>query len=179
MPRLAEIDLETVNDEKTKQKLAQAKEKLGSVPNIIKGMANSSAALGAYLSMSGELAEGELTPVERESIALRVAHLNECGYCSAAHTAIGQSVSMSKDEIKAARKGEPQDEKIQALLSFTEQLVSNRGFVKDDQLQAVKSAGYSDGQVAETVAAVALNIYTNYFNHVNDTSVDFPAADDL
>ena len=35
-------------------------------------------------------------------------------------------------------------------------------------------AGYTDGDIAELVANVAANIFTNYFNHVARTEVDFP-----
>jgi hypothetical protein len=31
-----------------------------------------------------------------------------------------------------------------------------------------------DGEIAEVVAHVALNVFTNYFNNVNQTDVDFP-----
>ena len=41
------------------------------------------------------------------------------------------------------------------------------------------AAGFSEGEVAEIVANVALNIFTNYFNHVAETEVDFPTAPDL
>ncbi len=35
-------------------------------------------------------------------------------------------------------------------------------------------AGFGDDAIAEIVAGVALNIFTNYFNHVADTDIDFP-----
>ena len=57
--------------------------------NIFKGLANSPAALQAYLSLSGALGGGMLTAQERELIALCVGQANNCGYCLAAHTAIG------------------------------------------------------------------------------------------
>ena len=36
-----------------------------------------------------------------------------------------------------------------------------------------------DGEIAEMVAIIALNVYTNLFNHVADTEIDFPAAPKL
>jgi hypothetical protein len=38
----------------------------------------------------------------------------------------------------------------------------------------VRDAGWDDAAIADIVAVTALNIYTNFFNHVNDTEVDFP-----
>jgi alkylhydroperoxidase family enzyme len=51
--------------------------------------------------------------------------------------------------------------------------------VSDDDVQSVRQVGYTDGEIAEIVASVALNIFTNYFNHVAETEVDFPAAPEL
>jgi hypothetical protein len=48
--------------------------------------------------------------------------------------------------------------------------------VSDADLASFRKAGYGDGHVAEVVACYALNVFTNYFNHVNDTAIDFPAA---
>ena len=40
--------------------------------------------------------------------------------------------------------------------------------------QRLVQAGYSDAEITEIVSHVALNIFTNYFNHVARTEVDFP-----
>jgi alkylhydroperoxidase family enzyme len=53
-------------------------------------------------------------------------------------------------------------------------VIVNRGEVSDADLQAVKDAGFSDGEVGEIVANVALNIFTNYFNEIVKTDIDFP-----
>ena len=49
-----------------------------------------------------------------------------------------------------------------------------KGEVTDDAVRRVRAAGYTDGEIAEIVANVAINIFTNYFNHVAETEVDFP-----
>jgi hypothetical protein len=46
-------------------------------------------------------------------------------------------------------------------------------------VEAARRAGLSDGEIAEAVANVVLGIFTNYFNIVAETSVDFPAAPKL
>jgi len=46
--------------------------------------------------------------------------------------------------------------------------------VTDRDLDAVRAAGFDDGVIAEVVAHVALNIFTNYLNHVAGTDIDFP-----
>ena len=49
-----------------------------------------------------------------------------------------------------------------------------RGIVSDQEVAKVRAAGFSDGDIAELVANVAVNVFTNYFNHVARTDVDFP-----
>jgi alkylhydroperoxidase family enzyme len=38
----------------------------------------------------------------------------------------------------------------------------------------VKKAGYSEAAIAEIIAHVGLNIFTNYFNIATSVVVDFP-----
>lgn len=56
-------------------------------------------------------------------------------------------------------------------------MVEKRGFVSDDDVAAVRAAGHDDGAIAEIVAHVVANIFTNYVNHVAETEIDFPKVD--
>jgi alkylhydroperoxidase family enzyme len=55
-------------------------------------------------------------------------------------------------------------------------VVAERGSVTDADLARVRAAGYSDGEIGEIVANAALNIFTNYFNQVAATAIDFPVV---
>ena len=59
-------------------------------------------------------------------------------------------------------------------MRFATTVVRKRGRVNDDDIRAVKLAGYDDAAVVEIVQNVALNIRTNYLNEVAQTEVDFP-----
>ena len=59
-------------------------------------------------------------------------------------------------------------------MAFARKIVEDRGHVSDEDVEEVRRAGYTDGEIAEIVANVAMTIFTNYFNHVADTEVDFP-----
>ena len=104
---------------------------------------------------------------------------NNCDYCLAAHSALGKMAGLTADQIRDARYGATADAKDDALLRFSRKLVEARGHVEDADLQEVSRHGFSDGDIAEIVANVALNIFTNYFNHVAETDVDFPKATSL
>jgi len=163
-------------DGRQKDLLAAVKQKLGLVPNMTRAMARSPAVLDAYLQMSGALGKGALPAKTREQIALVTGQQNGCDYCLAAHSAIGKLVGLSAEQIQAARKGHAADPGIDALLRFASAVVESRGKVSDADLAAVRAAGFGDDAIGEVVANVALNLFTNYFNHVARTPVDFPAA---
>jgi len=160
------------------QPLLQAiKRQLGVAPNLFRLVANSPAALEGYLGLSAALAEGELPPATRERIALAVAQINGCDYCLSAHTYLGRHIAKLDDaEIVANRQASSTDDKAAAAVRFAAQVTEHRGAVSDEELEAVKAAGYTDAQIVEIVQHVALNVWTNYINIVAQTEIDFPVV---
>ena len=173
MPRLNAIDPKEATG-KAKELLDGVKAKLGIVPNLMRTFANSPAALEGYLSFNGALGDGLLKAKVREQIALTVADANNCEYCLSAHTAIGKMMGLNDSEIVSSRQASTGDAKTDAALKFAHQIVVKRGEVLNSEIETVRNAGFSDGEITEIVANVALNIFTNYFNHVAQTVVDFP-----
>jgi alkylhydroperoxidase family enzyme len=84
---------------------------------------------------------------------------------------------LTADEIRYSRLGTAVDSKADALIRFARKLVDARGRVTDQDIEVVRAAGSDDGAIAEVVALVALNIFTNYFNQVAGT--DFPGVPSL
>ena len=145
--------------------------------NIFKAMANSPAVLNTYLGMAGALAKASLSAKEQEVIQLAIAQENSCDYCLAAHTALGKGAGLSEEQTVGARQGSIGDDpKLNALATFAHALHAKKGFVDDADVQAFRDAGYDDGAIAEVTAVYAFATFTNFFNHVNGTAVDFPAA---
>ena len=178
MPRIQPVNQETATGA-TAEIFSNVKKKMGKVPNLISTMANSPAVAIAYLSFSGSLAGGSLPSSLRERISLTVGQGNECDYCLSAHTMLGKNAGLSEDEIVAARQGSSTDPKIAVAIEFARKIVENRGIVSDADLASVRDAGFNDGEISEIVANVALNIFTNYFNHVADPDIDFPVSPSL
>lgn len=148
--------------------------RLGLVPNLTRGLANSSAALEAYVAMKTALAGGALDARFGERIALATAEANDCDYCLSAHTYYGAKAGLGEAEIAAARRGESADVRIAEGLRFARLLTERRGRIAAADVERVRAAGYTDGEIAELVAHVAVNVFTNYFNLVNVTPIDFP-----
>ena len=125
------------------------------------------------------LSKGDLSPKFREQIALAVSEVNDCQYCLAAHSAIGRSVGLSEEAIGDSRRGESPDTKEATALAFTRNVVENRGWVSDEDVAKLRKVGFSQGDIVELIANISLILFTNYFNHVAETEIDFPAVSEL
>ncbi len=159
---------------KSKDLLDAVKSKLGRDLNMAGVMANSPAVLEGYLNFSGALSGGLLSAKLREQIALVIAQENHCNYCLSAHSAIGKMTGLSQEQVIASRKGAGDIDKTSAALTFAKRVLATKGQVTESDVQTVRAAGFSDGEVAEIIAHVALNVFTNYFNIATDVEIDFP-----
>lgn len=175
MPRLQAID-PAIAQGKAKALLDGVGKAIGITPNIMRTMANAPAVLDAYLAFNRALGAGSLTPETREAIALTVAGLNGCDYCAAAHTAGGRSLGLAAEELTRNLDGGSADPGRAAALALASAIVEKRGWASDTDLESARAAGYDDGGIAEIVAVTAINTFTNYFNHVAETDLDFPAV---
>jgi uncharacterized peroxidase-related enzyme len=178
MSRIPTITADSASAEQ-QQIITTVKHAMGMVPNLVATLAQSPVAAHAYLAFSGALAKGALSRKLQEQISLAVGEANACDYCLAAHSLLGAKAGLNRDEVLAARTAKSHDPKTEAALEFARKIVTERGHVSDEDVEGLRAHGYTDGDIAEIVANTALNIFTNYFNHVAETVVDFPAAPKL
>lgn len=176
MPRIQAIDPAQAQG-RARELLDGVQKKLGITPNLMRTMANQPAVLDAYLKFGDALGQGDFDARSREAIALATAGANACDYCASAHSAISKSLKVEPAEIEARLAGRSADPKLQAVLTFARAVVAKRGLVTDADLAAARQAGHDDGAIVEIVANVALNILTNYINHVAQTEIDFPVVE--
>jgi uncharacterized peroxidase-related enzyme len=176
MARVAVIDPKTATGE-ARQLLDAVQAGLGMVPNFIRVLANSPAALNAFLGIHGIAGTGLLDPKTRERIALAVAEQNGCQYCVSAHTAIGRKAGLDTQEMLANRRGRSSDAKAEAALTFARALVEHTGAVSKAEFDAVRAAGHSDGEIVEIITHVAMNIFTNLLGKATEVEIDFPKMD--
>jgi uncharacterized peroxidase-related enzyme len=142
--------------------------------NFLHLLANSPASLSAYAAWAGALAQGQLTPRQRELLAMTVAEINGANYCLSAHYDFARRLGLSDAEIRAARRATSADPETHALLRFAQAVALQRGEISDADFQSLRHAGFTDALITEIISNVALNIFTNYFNSVARTEVDFP-----
>ena len=144
---------------------------------MTKAMANSAALLKGYLDLSGALAHGVLDVATRELIALTVAQGNECDYCLSAHSYLAEHVAhLDGGDIAAARKAQATNAKTAAILGLASAVNDSRGDTPADVVEAARTAGVTDEEIAETIGHVALNVLTNYFNKTARVEIDFPVV---
>jgi uncharacterized peroxidase-related enzyme len=143
-------------------------------PNFLRVVAKSLAAMRAYAGMEHALARGQLTARQRKQIALAVAEINGSNYCLIAHSKTAKDAALSDEDIRLARRASASDAKSDAMLRFTQAVVLQRGEIRDEELMLVRQAGFSESEIIEIIANIALNIFTNYLNIISKTETDFP-----
>ena len=177
MSRLSVPNLET-DTGPSGQVYAQIKKAVGSVPNAYATIAaHAPAVLKSVLAADAVLSAGTLGRRDIEVIKLVVSTAGGCDYCVAAHSSLARLAGIPPEVIKQIRNGErTSDFKRDALIGLVRKLVRTSGTVSDADFAAIKAAGYSDAQLVEISLAFATTVFTNVFNRINDTEIDFPAV---
>ena len=173
MSRIPLLTADNVTGER-QQLLGQIHQAFGATPNMFKAVANSTAALKSMWGSFGALGGGVIPAKLGEQIAVAIADRNDCEYCLAAHTVLGRKAGATAEEMSAAQGGQSADPKTAAALKFAVAVVNNRAQIADGDVDALRAAGFSDEEVVEILAHVALNLFTNYVNVAFKVPVDFP-----
>jgi uncharacterized peroxidase-related enzyme len=146
----------------------------GAVPQLGRVIARSHPLTRALLTFDLELSRGRFTAAFAEQLDIAVANENRCRYCIAAHTAAGRALGLDDKALADARIGQAADPKQAAALMFAQAVVRERGHVTDRDLAAVRTAGWTDGDIVELVGHAIASTLTNYLHHLSDVPVDFP-----
>jgi len=149
---------------------------IGFTPNMMAAFAQSPIAFNSWAALLGALSKA-LDVKTRDSIGLAVSEVNGCNYCLTVHSFTAEHMArLPADDILLARKGHARDRKRDAAVQFARKVIETRGHVDDADLKAVRDAGYTDANIIEIVALVAMYSLTNFFNNVFDHEKDFPAV---
>jgi AhpD family alkylhydroperoxidase len=137
MSRLVIQSIETA-PQKSAERLEAAKKASGFVPNLLGVLANSPEAIETYQTVGKINGRNSLSAAEREVVQITAAVTNKCGFCVAGHTKIAQkALNMDGPLVEALRQVDTlPDEKLNALATFTLQVMSQKGQVADDELDA-------------------------------------------
>ncbi|BDU22521.1 peroxidase-related enzyme [Dyella sp. GSA-30] len=175
MTRTIPLTLDQVPDA-SKPTLETFTKNIGFTPNMMAAFAQSPIAFNAWANLLGALSKS-LDVKTRDSIGLAVSEVNGCNYCLTVHSFTAEHMAkLPADEIILARKGRASDTKRDAAIQFARKVIETRGQVSDADLKAVRDAGYTEANIIEIVALVAMYTLTNFFNNVFDPEKDFPAV---
>ncbi len=153
--------------------LEGARQKFGFVPNVLKEMSKSPATLECYLKGYDALGGSVLTEAERQVVMLTVSHLNECGYCRAAHKTIAKMSGVETETIHGIINNiDPPSERDLALVKATRLILEKRGFLSAQELSEVEATGIERAQLYEVIAIIGIKTITNYINHIAKTPID-------
>ena len=177
MSRLSVPNLES-DTSPSGQIYAQIKKAIGAVPNTFAAIAaHGPAALKSVLAADAVLAAGTLSKRDQEVIKLVISAAGGCHYCVAAHNYLAKLAGVKPEVLKQIRDGQSTgDTKRDTLVGFVRKLARSSGTVTGEDFATIKAAGYSDTQLVEISLAFATTVFTNVFNRINDTEIDFPAV---
>jgi AhpD family alkylhydroperoxidase len=127
------------------------------VTKFVGVLAGSPAVLRAYTRMRTELRHGILPQVTRERIALAVAEYREDAYSIAQHAKSARSVGLGLDEVSRARNFTSGDPREKALLDLLKATLEPGGHPPVHLHEEARELGWSDEEILEAVAHLALN----------------------
>lgn len=161
----------------TSEVFAAIRKAVGMVPNAYAAIgALNTPALQAMLAADAALARGALSVQDRETVKLVVSAIAGCDYCVAAHSLAAKAGGIPVDDVLSIRALEPSgDARRDALIRFVRTLQESHGTMAREEFEAFRAAGFSDAAVVDIALAIAIITFTNVFNRVNDTTIDFPA----
>jgi len=154
------------------------KKAVGFVPNLYATYAHSDTALENYLNFAN--AKTSLSAKEKEVVNLAVSQVNDCLYCLSAHTAIGKMNGFTDAQILELRAGfSTVNDKLDALAKLAKNITENRGKTDATVLENFFNAGYTKGNLIDTISLVGDKTISNYVHSTTQVPVDFPVAQPL
>ena len=144
----------------------------GQLPNFLGVLAGSPAALRAYARFRSELRNGTLTLATLERIALAVADHYRSEPGIALHSRTARQAGLGLDEVALARQWSSSDPGQATLLRYLRPLVEERGHAPSHLHEEAREAGWTDQQLLEAIAVVALESFTAMVNVAGEVPVD-------
>jgi AhpD family alkylhydroperoxidase len=160
-----------------KEAFDEAKAQFGGVINLFKVAGHAPNVLKGILAMNKQVSEtSELDAKLTEQVAMFVSALNSCDYCVNVHMQVGKMHGVSRETMLAAMVGKGDDDRSQALLTYVGDVVRKRGLVSPATINAVRTAGFSNKALLETIGVIGIYTTLQYIRHVAGPEHDFPAV---
>ncbi|GAC1573983.1 MAG: carboxymuconolactone decarboxylase family protein [Sphingomicrobium sp.] len=163
--------------EASKPLLAKSQAAFGMIPNLHAVMAEAPGLLEGYQQLNQRFLESSFDATEKTVVWQTINVEHNCHYCVPAHTAIAHGMKVDPEVIEALRNETLlTDPRLEALRTFTLEMLRGRGEVAEKDVHAFLDAGFTRRQVLEVVLALAQKVMSNYTNHLARTPIDAPFA---
>lgn len=149
--------------------------RLGYLPTAVGRLATSPMLLDGFLKLAGLFETTTLEPLAREVVILTIATRNRCHVCVAMHTATLTALGADADLIAALRTQEPlAEERLEAIRSFTLDVLASAGAVGTGRLREFLAAGYTAQNALEVVLGVRAYTISTLANRMVEAPLDEP-----
>jgi uncharacterized peroxidase-related enzyme len=154
-----------------RERILQAQEKTGFVPNVFLALAHRPAELRAFLAYHDALMEGEsaLTKAEREMIVVATSAARSCTYCVVAHGAILRIRARDPqlaDLVATNYRQAGLPERQRRMLDFAVTLSTTPELVGEQDLDALRGVGLDDEAIWDISAITSFFALSNRMAHV-------------
>ena len=149
----------------------------GQLPNFIGVLGGSPAVLRAYARFRSELRNGRLPYATQQRIALAVAEHQGSEYALTTLGRTARDAGIGLDEIALARKFESGDEKEATILAYVRGVLESEGTPPRVNHEDALEAGWTDEQLLEALAHIAVNTFGNLVTRAGDVPLDGSAED--
>ncbi len=149
----------------------------GQLSNFVGVLAGSPAVLRAYARFRSELRHGSLSWGTQQRIALAVAEYQGSEYALSTLQRTAREAGLGLDEIALAREFDSHDQAESQLLRYVKALLETDGAPPRHLHEEALEAGWSDEQVLETIAHIALASFGNLVTRAGDVPKDGSGED--
>jgi uncharacterized peroxidase-related enzyme len=162
LPILAESELPA----DIQELFAKNRAKPGFVPNVFVASSLRPAALRGFIALYDALMEGEsgLSKAEREMIAVAVSAQNHCHYCLISHGAVlrvrAKDAALA-DTVAANYRAAGITPRQRAMLDYVVMVTRSSAEVSEEDLEALRSQGFSDADIFDITQVAAFFNYSN------------------
>ncbi|HQX59016.1 MAG TPA: carboxymuconolactone decarboxylase family protein [Burkholderiaceae bacterium] len=152
--------------------LAAVRSPTHATPHHLRVLANSKAALQAFLGLSVIADGGALSVETRVRIALAIAQRLGNAHSLGFHTAVARQAGLTGNEIAANREGASENARAAVALRLALSLSEHMGAIDTAELVEARVAGYTDADIVEIITHVGMGQLIAMINKASGVEPD-------
>lgn len=147
---------------------AAIRQKMGFLPNYFQALGRRPGLVEGHLALTAAVEQSPaLSLALKEKMGLVISGLNSSSYCIAVHMELLRGMGVERPlgrKLVTDYPNAPVDSREMALYRFADKLTVRPAEVKQEDVDALRAAGWDDDAIVEAVVAVS---YYNFINRVS------------